>query len=209
MTPKPRILAIPLLIFVLTLTMLVHAPAGDRNVASPRPDHKGPSAPQGGSSVAPPPAPQPLPPLPQLAAEMREAIMTAVRAGLIEELQIPLDWNEMKPEVAADKVDDPVAYWKKLSGDGEGREILAVLGRILEMRYAIEPLGKDFENNRVFVWPYLATADLSRLTPAEEVDLYRLLSPAEAKAMREKKKWTWWRISIGADGTWHSFTRAE
>jgi len=140
---------------------------------------------------------------------MREAIMTAVRAGLIEELQIPLDWNEMKPEVAADKVDDPVAYWKKLSGDGEGREILAVLGRILEMRYAIEPLGKDFENNRVFVWPYLATADLSRLTPAEEVDLYRLLSPAEAKAMREKKKWTWWRISIGADGTWHSFTRVE
>jgi hypothetical protein len=27
--------------------------------------------------------------------------------------------------------------------------------------------------------------------------------------MREKKKWTWWRLTIGADGTWHSFKKAD
>jgi hypothetical protein len=43
--------------------------------------------------------------------------------------------------------------------------------------------------------------DPTKLTPAQEVDLNRLTSPADAKAMREKKKWTWWRLSIGADGT--------
>ena len=43
----------------------------------------------------------------------------------------------------------------------------------------------------------------------EEVDLLRLVTPEEAKAMRAARKWTWWRLSIGADGTWHSFKKAE
>jgi hypothetical protein len=148
-------------------------------------------------------------PLPQPVAEMREGILAAARSGRIEELKIPLDWNELKPEIAATNVDDPIAYWKKLSGDGEGREILAVLANILEMRPAELPLGKDLENSIIYVWPYLAEAKLDQLTPAEEVDLLRLVSPEKAKAMRAAKKWTWWRLAIGADGTWHSFRKQE
>jgi hypothetical protein len=140
---------------------------------------------------------------------MREAILTAVRAGDIDELEVPLQWNEMKPESGADQGVDPITYWKRISADGQGREILAALGNILDMRYAVEPLGKDFENNRIFVWPYLATADLDKLTPAEQVDLYRLMPPAEAKAMCERKKWTWWKLTIGADGTWHAFVKEK
>jgi hypothetical protein len=30
-----------------------------------------------------------------------------------------------------------------------------------------------------------------------------------ASAMRARKKWTRWRLTIGADGTWHSFKKAE
>lgn len=145
--------------------------------------------------------------LPAPVADMREAILGAVQAGAIEELQLPLSWNEMKPDIADKAGDDPIAYWRQTSGDGAGREILAVLGRILDMRPARVASGADVENNAVYVWPYLAEADLSALKPAEEVDLYRLVSPAEAKAMREARKWTWWRLSIGADGTWHSFRR--
>lgn len=146
-------------------------------------------------------------PLPAQVVEMREALLAAVHAGRIEDLLTPLAWNELPPEIADDKVADPIAYWKSLSGDGEGREILAALGRILDMGPAREPIGADVENNSVYVWPYLATRDLSKLTPAEEVDLYRLVSPAEAKAMRAGKRWTWWRLAIGADGTWLSFRR--
>ena len=212
-------------LFVLTLAVLVHAAAAMRDAGAAETDRK--TAPQSAPAQTTPPAATAAPtsngalapavpaleparkpvPLPQPAAEMREAILTAVHAGSIDELRIPLEWNEMKPDVAPGHVDDPVAYWRQISGDGEGREILAVLGRILELPHAVEPLGKDFENNRVFVWPYLALADLSKLTPAQEVELYRLVSPAEAKVMRERKKWTWWRLSIGADGTWHSFVR--
>jgi len=147
--------------------------------------------------------------LPIPVEEMRQAILAAAQSGNIEDLREPLEWNELKPEVSAPAGTDPIAYWRTTSADGNGREILAVLANILPMRAAELPLGKDIENNIIYVWPYLAEADLDKLTPAQEVDLLRLMSPAEAKTMRAAKKWTWWRLTIGADGTWHSFKKSE
>ena len=147
--------------------------------------------------------------LPGPVEEMRQGILAAAHSGRIEDLIVPYDWNEMKPDLAKENVDDPVAYWKKVSADGKGREILAVLANILEMRPAELPLGRDLENNIIYVWPYLAESKLDKLTPAEEVDLLRLVPPETAKAMKKAKKWTWWRLSIGADGTWHSFRKEE
>ena len=34
-----------------------------------------------------------------------------------------------------------------------------------------------------------------------------LVPPAEAKEMVANGKYTYWRIAIGADGTWHSFRK--
>ncbi len=148
-------------------------------------------------------------PLPGPVEEMRQAILAAALSGSIEELRVPLDWNEMKPDVTPNLNDDPIAFWRKTSGDGEGREVLAALANMLQMRPAAVPLGKDPENNLIYVWPYLAESKLDALSPPEEVDLLRLVSPEAAKSMREKKKWTWWRLTIGADGTWHSFNKDE
>ena len=148
-------------------------------------------------------------PLPAPVEEMRQAILSATRTGEIDDLLVPLDWNELTPDVAKDPVDDPIDYWKKISADGEGREGLAALADILEMRPAELPLGKDLENNIIYVWPYLAEAKLDQLTPAEQVDLLRLVPAEKAKEMRKANKWTWWRLTIGADGTWHAFTKAE
>jgi len=148
-------------------------------------------------------------PLPGPVEEMRQAILSAALSGRIEELRVPLDWNEMKPDVTPDVKDDPVAFWKKISGDGEGHEVLAALANMLQMRPAAVPLGKDAENNLIYVWPYLAEARLDALSPPEEVDLLRLVSPEAAKSMHQAKKWTWWRLVIGADGTWHSFKKGE
>lgn len=146
-------------------------------------------------------------PLPVHVEEMRQALLEAARSGRIEELRVPLEWNELNPDVAGTAGEDPIAHLKKISGDGEGVEILAVLADILPMRPAEVRQGKDIENNVVYVWPYLAEAKLDSLTPAEQVDLLRLVSPAAAKEMRDKKRWTWWRLAIGADGTWHSFKK--
>lgn len=153
--------------------------------------------------------PAPAKPLPAPVQEMREAILAAVHSGDVEDLRPALEWNELRPHVADQPVDDPIAYWKEISGDGEGREILAILADILDCAYAVLPIGKDVENNLVFVWPAFAEADLAKLTPQQEVALYRIVKPAEAKSMRENKRWQWWRLAIGADGTWHSFHKSE
>jgi len=145
--------------------------------------------------------------LPVAVEEMRQAILTATHTGEIDDLREPLDWNELKPDVAAPAGEDAIAYWKRTSADGNGRDVLAAIANILSLRAAELPLGADLENNIIYVWPYLAEVPLDQLTPAQEVDLIRLVGPAAAKEMRAKKTWTWWRLTIGADGTWHSFKK--
>jgi hypothetical protein len=146
--------------------------------------------------------------LPAPVREMREAILAAVRTGRIEDLRHAWELNELKPDLGVATVGDPIAHWKQISGDGEGREILAALAQILDAGFAVLPLGRDLENNRIYVWPYLAEIPLDKLTPAQEVELLRLVPPAAAKEMRAAGKYTHWRIAIGADGTWHSFHKA-
>jgi len=147
--------------------------------------------------------------LPAAVAEMRDGILAAVKSGRIEDLKAPIAWNELPPAIARDKVADPIAYWKQQSADGEGREILAILANLFDAGHTILPVGKDIENARLYVWPRFAEMALDKLTPEDEVQLYRLITPVMLRAMREKKQWTWYRLAIGADGTWHSFQKAD
>jgi hypothetical protein len=145
--------------------------------------------------------------LPAPVQDMREAILSAVKSGRIEELRHAWELNELKPDLGVAQVGDPIAHWKQISGDGEGREILAALAEILDAGYVVLPLGGDLENNRLYVWPYFAEVPLDKLSPAQEVELLRLVPPGVAKDMRAAGKYTHWRIVLGADGTWHSFRR--
>lgn len=147
--------------------------------------------------------------LPQPVREMRELILGAVQSGHIEELRTAVEVNELKPEIADTAVADPIAYWRQLSGDGEGREILAALAEILDSGYVVLPIGPDLENNKVYVWPYFAELPLDRLSPGQQVELLRLVSPAAMKEMQRAGKYTSWRLAIGADGTWHSFRKPK
>ena len=140
--------------------------------------------------------------LPPRVRAMRTAILEAARSGDVEELRPVLESNELKPQVSFGAVKDPIAHWKETSGDKQGREILAVLIDILEMPFVRTKAGTDDE---MYIWPYLAEADLEKLTPAQEVDLYRLVKPTEATAMREFGGYIWYRLGIGRDGTWHFF----
>jgi hypothetical protein len=146
--------------------------------------------------------------LPAPVHDTREAILAAVRSGRIEDLRHAWELNELKPDLGAPLTEgDPIAHWKQISGDGEGREILAVLAEILDAGYVALPLGRDLENNRVYIWPYLAEVPIDKLSPAQEVELLRIVAPTALKAMRTAGKYTHWRIAIGADGTWHSFRK--
>ena len=140
--------------------------------------------------------------LPAPVARMRSAILGSAAGGNIEDMRVPVDMNEIPPMVAAEKVGDPIAYWKKLSGDGEGREILAVMIQLFRTGFVrkVSPAGSE-----MYVWPYFAEMPLDRLTPAQEVELLTLVPAARAKEMRAKGKYDHFRLAIGKDGVWHFF----
>jgi hypothetical protein len=148
-------------------------------------------------------------PLPPAAADMHEAILSAVHSGQIDDLKLAYDLGELRADLGEKTVSDPVAHWKSLSADGEGREVLAIVADLFAVGPAVVHRGQDPENNAVYVWPYLAELPLDTLTPAQEVDLLRLVSATEAKAMRRGKTYTGWRLTIGADGLWHAFHRGR
>jgi hypothetical protein len=147
--------------------------------------------------------------LPPAVVEVREALLAAVDAGRIEELRNALDLSQIKPDTGAPPNTDPIVHWKNAFGDTQGREVLAALSLILDAGYVAVRRGSDIENNQLYVWPYFAEVPLSQLTPRQEVELLRLVPAGAAREMKEKGKYTHWRLVVGADGTWHSFRKGE
>ena len=141
--------------------------------------------------------------LPDPVIEMRDAILTAARSGRIEELRAAIELNEIKPVFSDKAIADPIAHLKAQSADGEGRDVLAAIAAILEAGWVALPLGRDLENNRVYLWPHFAETGVVGLSPEQETELLRLVSPAEVSVMRRTKHYTGWRLGIGADGVWH------
>jgi hypothetical protein len=147
--------------------------------------------------------------LPPLVAEMREAILAAAETGDIDELRTVLDWNELKPEVADAPVGDIIAYWRSLSADGTGREMLAALRAILSTTPAVVRGGRDVENDRLFVWPGIAEQAIGNLDASALADLARIAPEPEVERMKAARRYLGWRLVIGADGVWHSLRRAQ
>jgi len=151
-----------------------------------------------------PPVERDISALPAEVQRMRDAILSAAFSGSIEELRVAVEMNEIPPVLAGKKVADPVAHWKAISGDGEGREILAVLVKLFRTGFARINAGKPDE---MIVWPYFAEVPLKDLTPPQQVELLTLVTAEDFKAMREGGNYTGWRLAISATGVWHSFTR--
>lgn len=143
--------------------------------------------------------------LPPQVARMRAAILSGAVTGDIESLRVPIEMNELPPMLANEKVGDPMAYWKKVSGDGEGREIMAILIELFRTGFARKEAGGA--NKEMYVWPYFAEVPLDKLTPAQEVELLTIVPPARVKEMRAKGKYDHYRLAIAADGTWHVFMK--
>lgn len=144
--------------------------------------------------------------LPVPVRRMYDAILEAAKNGHIEEMLPVLESNELMPKVSFGGERDPIKYWKQESGDKKGREILAIMMNILKMPFVRTDAGSA---NEMYIWPYLTEADLEKLTPSQEVDLYRLVRPQEAKAMKEFGGYIWYRLGIGRDGTWHFFVAGD
>jgi hypothetical protein len=112
-----------------------------------------------------------------------------------------LESNELKPMVTTDYVEDPIAFWKKASADGTGRDVLAAMLNVMASGYVRVGQGQD----EMFVWPYFAETDLAKLTPAQEVELYRIVPPAQAIPMKKAGKYSHYRLGVSPTGVWQYF----
>jgi hypothetical protein len=177
---------------VVALATLVHWPAAPTHAQSPSPPH---------------PTAFEVDRLPANVRATRQALLDAARSGRIEELIATLEPQQRGVAFQGENGSKAIAAWKATSPDGEGISVLADLANLLMMDAAGVHLGPDKENNRLFIWPYLAERPLDRLSPAERVDLLRLVVPSEAAAMVKTNKWTHWRLVISADGIWQMFKK--
>lgn len=190
-------------LLVLAGVLLVYFAAAPEIVA------KSGKAPAAGKPPVVARAVQPCKALPAPVKDMRDAILAAVRSGDIKELLVPIQWNELPPDFGDGSGNDPVAFFKAGSIDGEGREILAILGNLLSVPCVVVREGSDIENNKVYVWPYFARKPFANLTTAEKVVLLSIVPREHFATMKASGHYQYWSISIGADGTWHSFKKLK
>ena len=48
-----------------------------------------------------------------------------------------------------------------------------------------------------------------KLTPSEAEAFERLIPETVRAEMAKSGSYLWWRLAIGADGTWHAFSKAK
>lgn len=144
--------------------------------------------------------------LPTPVARMRAQIIDAARTGDIEQLRPVVESNELPPIFSFGGETDSIGYLKSISGDPDGREILAIMIEILEAGFAHLDPGMPQE---MYVWPYFHAVPFDLLTPEQEVELYKIITPQDRKGMEDYGGYTFFRLGIGPDGTWHFFVAGD
>lgn len=194
------------------------APAGDTSSGAERPatpaDGKAAPAPATAAPDAEPATDEeadnrPLPPihygvegLPEPVRKTRQAILDAARTGDIEKLRAVIQASQPAPKLSKRPYGDPIAFLKENSGDEAGREILAILLDLLESGWVVTDPGTP---NETYLWPYFAVYPIGRLTPAQQVEVLRVLTASDVDEMTAYDAYLFFKIGIAPDGTWRFF----
>ena len=144
--------------------------------------------------------------LPAPVARMRDALLEAARSGNVEDMRVVLEMNEVMPTLSFGEIADPIEFLKQSSGDGEGREVLAILLEVLQAGWVHIEAGKPQE---MYVWPYFAQYPLDKLTPPQLVELFEIVTAYDYKEMQTYGAYIFYRVGIGPDGTLHYFVAGD
>ena len=145
--------------------------------------------------------------LPEPVKTMRAALVEAAASGDIEKLRPLLSTGEDETQVSVgDAPEDPIAALKSLSGDPDGREVLAILLDIISTGAAHVDKGTPQE---AYVWPYFAEKNLETLSPPEIVELYRIVTAGDVADMKEFGGYNFYRLGISPDGKWKFFVAGD
>ena len=140
--------------------------------------------------------------LPPPVRRLREQIIEAAASGDPERMRAIFEANGEPPALTVTEADDPIDSLKALSGDPEGREILAIIIEVLEAGYVHVDVGTPDE---MYVWPYFARYPVDALTPPQLVELFKLVFSGDYDDMKSYGAYISYRIGLGPDGTWRFF----
>jgi hypothetical protein len=144
--------------------------------------------------------------LPPAVQRMRDRILAAARTGDLQTLLALMRANGSMPVFSHTQKQDPAAYWKENYPDSEGVEILSILISILETQPVRADAGTPQET---YVWPYFARLPVKSLTPAQKVELFRVVTGSDYKEMLERGRYVFYQVGIAPDGTWRYFLASE
>ena len=142
--------------------------------------------------------------LPAPVARTRERILTAARSGDLTQLAALV--NEATPVFSFTDEKDPIAFWKATYPDSDGIEVLSIATMILELGFVRVDEGTQQE---MYVWPYFVRMSLAALTPPQKVELFRIVTGADYRDMLAFGVYSFYRVGIGPDGTWHFFVAGD
>jgi hypothetical protein len=142
--------------------------------------------------------------LPAPVARTRERILAAARSGDLQQLAALV--NRAMPVFSFTDEKDPIAFWKANYPDSDGLEVLSILTMILELGFVRVDEGTQQE---MYVWPYFVRMSLTALTPQQKVELFRVVTGADYKDMLGFGVYSFYRLGIGPDGTWHFFVAGD
>jgi hypothetical protein len=140
--------------------------------------------------------------LPTPVRRLREQIIEAAASGDLQKLRAIFDANGEPPVLSFNESEDPVETLRSLSGDAEGREILAILIEVLEAGYVHVDAGTPDE---MYIWPYFARYPVDALTPPQLVELFKLVFSGDYEDMKTYGAYISYRVGIAPDGTWRFF----
>jgi hypothetical protein len=144
--------------------------------------------------------------LPPAVLRTRERILAAARTGDLQTLLALMRANGSLPAFSHTQKQDPAAYWKETYPDSDGLEILSILITILETQPARIEAGTPRET---YLWPYFARLPVKSLTPAQKVELFRVVTGSDYQAMLQRGRYVFYQVGIGPDGTWRYFLASE
>jgi hypothetical protein len=144
--------------------------------------------------------------LPPAVMRMRDRILAAARSGDPQKLLALMQASSSMPVFSHTQKQDPIAIWRQNYPDSEGVEILSILIAILETNLVRVDADTPQET---YLWPYFARLPLKSLTPAQKVDLFRIITGSDYKDMLESDRYAFYRVGIGPDGTWRYFVAGD
>lgn len=142
--------------------------------------------------------------LPEPVRKKREEILAAAKSGDLAKAAALVKTDETAISFGGDT--DAVDFWKRTFKDSDGIEALAMLVEILEMPFVHLDKGGAQE---MFVWPYFHAVNLEKLTPAQRVELFRLVTAYDFREMQKFGSYNFFRAGIAPDGRWMFFVAGD